>query len=166
MESKRYIVTEGTGEVTELNAGDRIMRKKSIEHLSEYETWSMKHFYKGNSTELRKLMPELSIYEKGILFSILPYIDYKSCVLSHQNGIDLSLGDIEKKSAVGRKKCGETVAMLIKKDILYRGKNSKGTQYFVNPWLFVKGNEIEVVLKTMFKNYKIKIHGNVKWKDL
>jgi len=58
----------------------------------------------------------------------------------------------------------ETIKSLAKKDIIYRGKNSKNRQYFVNPWLFCKGNRINKVLKTMFKNYRIKILGGKQWK--
>ena len=54
---------------------------------------------------------------------------------------------------------------LIEKDILYKGRNSRNVQYFANPWLFCKGNRINKVLKTMFKNYEIRTMDKTKWKD-
>jgi hypothetical protein len=59
----------------------------------------------------------------------------------------------------------DAINSLIRKDIIYKGRNSKNRQYFVNPWLFCKGNRINKVLKTMFKNYRIRVLGGVKWKD-
>jgi hypothetical protein len=54
---------------------------------------------------------------------------------------------------------------LLKKDIIYRGKNSENNQWFVNPWLFSRGSTINKVLKTMFQNYHIRTKG-CRWKDL
>ena len=62
-------------------------------------------------------------------------------------------------------KLSKVIRSLIDKDILYKGKNSKNVQYFVNPWLFCKGNRINKVLKTMFENYKIRTYG-VRWGEL
>lgn len=42
----------------------------------------------------------------------------------------------------------------------------KERQFFINPWLFCKGNRINNVLKTMFRNYKIRVLGGVAWKNV
>jgi hypothetical protein len=52
------------------------------------------------------------------------------------------------------------------KDIICRNKNSKERQYFVNPWLFCKGNRINKVLQTMFRNYGVRVCGGIKWKHI
>lgn len=41
-----------------------------------------------------------------------------------------------------------------------------GVGHGTHQWLFCKGNRINKVLKTMFKNYRIRVLGGVKWKDM
>lgn len=173
MLSKRHdlIVNAQTGEVTgELHAGDRILRKRSLEHLKEqsdtFQEWHLESFYKGNSAELKKIMPELSIYEKGFILAVAAYVGYDDCCIKHPNGNDIGTEDLIKITGLGRSKMFETIDSLVKKDIIYRGKNSRGRQYFMNPWLFCKGNRINRVLQTMFKNYRIRVMGGVRWKDI
>ena len=69
-------------------------------------------------------------------------------------------------SGISKGKISSVINGLVEKDILYKGKNSRNVQYFVNPWLFCKGNRINKVLKTMFKNYEIRTMDKTKWKDL
>lgn len=161
------VVSMETGEIIdEVREGDKILRDKSSEYLDSTKEWDMKVFYKGNSAELRLLMKDLSIYEKSFLFSVAPYVDFTDCHLSYRNGVDIGSEDLVRITGMGRRQVYEIIGELIKKDILYKGKNSKNRQYFVNPWLFCKGNRINKVLKTMFKNYKIRVLNGVKWKDL
>ena len=81
------------------------------------------------------------------------------------NGKEINFKTLSKITGISLGKLSEVVKSLIDKDILYKCKNSKNVQYFVNPWLFCKGNRINKVLKTMFKNYKIRTYG-VKWREL
>ena len=111
-------------------------------------------------------MQNLDVYEKAFLFSIVPYIGYENCCLQHSNGNELKFDALVEISQISKGKLSSVINGLIEKDILYKGKNSNMTQYFVNPWLFCKGNRINRVLRTMFKNYKIQTKNGIKWKDL
>ena len=163
----RIAIIKETGEViTELERGDRILRKKSVEYLSSIKVWKVDHFYKGHLPEIKKWMKELSPTEKAILFTISPYVGYEDCCLKHDNGNMLTFGEIIELSCLSRGAVSLAMNGLIEKDILYRGKNSKERQYFMNPWLFCKGNRVNVVLKTMFKNYRIRVCQNTKWGNL
>ena len=171
MENKvvSYIVDAETGETyNEIRQGDRhkIVRKESIDYLSQHQDWRIEHFYKGHTDEIRKLMRELSINEKAFLFSVAVYVGYEDCCIKYSNGKDITTEDLINLTGLSRNVFYETVKELAKKDIIYIGKNSKNRQYFVNPWLFCKGNRINKVLKTMFKNYKVRICGNIPWKNL
>lgn len=164
----------GRNRLAEVYEGDRIIRKASIDAYSrikeknkQYQEWKMEHFFKGNTEELCKIMKSLDIYEKAFLFSIAPYIGYEDCCLKHpSNGIELKFDSLVEISGISKGKLSTVIASLVEKDILYKGKNSKNIQYFVNPWLFCKGNRINKVLKTMFKNYEIQVLESTKWKDL
>ncbi len=169
--SKRhaFIVDSESGEVVnEIGTGDRIKitRKESIEYLSQYQAWDIDNFYKAHAAELRKVLPELSVYEKAFIASVAPYIGYDDCCIKYPNGNDITSEDLVGLTGLSRSKMFTTIDSLCKKDIIYKGKNSKGLQYFINPWLFCKGNRINQVLKTMFKNYRIRVLGGMKWKDI
>lgn len=163
----RTVIDDESGVVLGvLDDGDRIIRKASIDHLKNYQVWTVEHFFKGNMPEINKWMEELSPHEKALLFTVSTYVSYEDCCLKHSNGDMLTFDDIVKKSGIARGTTSETLNSLIDKDILYRGKNSRERQYFMNPWLFCKGNRINRVLKTMFRNYRIRICQNVKWGNL
>lgn len=161
------VVRAETGEIlTEINPGDRILRKRSLDHLKDVKTWKIDHFYKGNLREISKWMKDLSTNERAMLFTLSPYIGYDDCCLKHENGDMVTFDFISGISDMGRATVSRTLNALIKKDILYRGKNSKERQYFINPWLFCKGNRINIILQTMFRNYRIRVMNNAKWGSL
>lgn len=149
-----------------IGEGDKIIRKASVEYLQDTEIWKIEHFYKGNISEIRKQLEDLSIYEKSFLFCIATYVGYEDCCIKHDNGVCFGFDDLVKLTRMSREKTLNTINSLIRADVIYKGKNSKGLQYFVNPWLFCKGNRINTVLKTMFKNYRIKVKNEMKWSDL
>ena len=137
------------------------------EEGKKYQEWNiMEHFYKGNIDEIRKTMQNLNVYEKAFLYSIVPYISYEDCCLKYDNGNELKFETLVDISGISKGKLSTVINSLVEKDIVYKGKNSNTIQYFVNPWLFCKGNRINKVLKTMFKNYEIQTKEGIKWKDL
>lgn len=153
-----------------MKAYEKIKEEKTIVKLQElqsgeYQVWTIDSFYKGNIAEIRAIMQELSIWEKGFLYSIAPYVGYEDCCIKYDNGKELNFNTLSEITGMSTGKLSEVINGLIDKDILYKGKNSRNVQYFVNPWLFCKGNRINKVLQTMFQNYKIRIYG-VKWKEL
>jgi len=164
---RSVLINPDTGEkMGEVREGDVILRKNSIDYLDSCHVWKVEHFYKGNAAEMKKLMKELTPNEKVLLFSIAVYVGYEDCCLKHDNGNELTTKDLVMLSGLGRSTTFETINSLIQKDILYKGRNSsKNRQYFINPWIFCKGNRINKVLKTMFKNYKIRVLGGTQWKN-
>lgn len=165
-EKRGIVISPESGrEIDAIYAGDRVVRKESIDYLKSVEEWKIEHFYKGHIKEIEKWMKDLSIVEKAFLFSIVPYISYNDCHLAYGNGVDIGTEDLVEITGLSRGAVYEAINSLVKKDILYKGRNSKNRQYFVNPWLFAKGSRINKVLKTMFKNYRIRVLGGVRWKD-
>jgi hypothetical protein len=160
------IVDDDGQVIGSIREGDRIVRKATVEHLNDTEVWSIEHFYKGNMDEVRKQLESLSVYEKAFLFCIVSYVGYEDCCIKYDNGSCIGFDDLVKLCRMGRTKTLNTINELIKKDIIYKGKNSKGLQYFINPWLFCRGKRIDIVLKTMFKNYRIKVRNGIKWGEL
>ena len=141
------------------------IESKKAEESDKYMSWDLKHYAKTNTDELRILLPELGKNEKIVIFSILPYVGYDDCLLKYSNGKELNIESISKISGLSISTVEDVVESLRHKDILYKGKNSRNVQYFVNPWICSRGNRINKVLKTMFKNYKIRTLG-IRWKEL
>jgi len=167
MTYKRYLINLETGELTDaLEEGDSILRNGSKEHLKSRSTIPMKSFVKLNSDELARVMPELTTNERAVFITMIPYVSYMSCCLTYKNGVNIELEDIAKLSFSSRATTIKAVESLVKKNIFYKGKNGKGNQYFVNPWLVNKGMTIDSVLKEMFKHYRIRSKGGVKWENL
>ena len=133
---------------------------------SKYMNWDLKHYSKTNTDELRLLLPELNKNERIVLFSLLPYVGYDDCLLRHMNGKELNIESIAKVSSLSVSTVEKVVESLRNKDILYKGKNSRNVQYFINPWICSRGNKLNKVLRTMFKNYKIRIYNGVRWQEL
>lgn len=181
----RRIVDLDTGEYLEVNQNQRIevleegdmhikkasresYKKYMIGNIGEsdkYMSWDLKHYSKTNTDELKLLLPELSKNEKIVIFSILPYVGYDDCLLRHTNGKELNIESISKISGLSVSTVEDVVVGLRHKDIIYKGKNSRNVQYFINPWICSRGNRINKVLKTMFKNYKIRTL-EARWKEL
>lgn len=160
-------IVDDDGQIIDhFNEGDRIVRKASVEHLKDTQVWNIEHFYKGNLDEIRKQLEDLSVYEKSFLFTIIAYVGYTDCCIKYDNGNCIGFDDLVVLNRMGRTKTMNTINSLRQKDIIYKGSNSKGIQYFINPWLFCKGNRINSVLKTMFKNYRIKVMNGRKWGDM
>lgn len=167
MIGNRLIISSETGEVeTELRPGDRIVRFESVDYLQEYAVWKVEHFYKGNLREIKRWMKDLTPHEKAVLFTVSPYVNFSDCCLKKGDGNMLTFDYIVDLSGLSRSTVSEALNSLIEKDILYRGRNAKERQYFINPWLFCKGNRINNVLKTMFRNYKIRVMDGRQWKDI
>jgi hypothetical protein len=163
---QRAVIDMKTGEVLNRpNDSVRIIRKESMDAFESKADWRGEQFFKGYTNELRKVLPTLSQSEKALLFSIAPYVSYFDCHLQWSNGKDITLDGIVRISGYSRKTTIKVLNDLLKKDIIYRGKNSENNQWFVNPWLFSRGSTINKVLKTMFQNYHIRTKG-CRWKDL
>jgi hypothetical protein len=165
VEEKAQIYRKGK-KIGVINKGDRIIRNQTLEYLELTHEWNLESFYKGHIGEIRKVLLDLDIYEKAFLMSITPYVGYEDCCIKYDNGNTIGTEDMIKLSGLKRARTYETIKSLIKKDIIYKGKNSKEKQYFINPWLFCKGHRINKVLQTMFQNYKVRVLGGVPWKNI
>ena len=160
----------------DLKEGDRIVSGKTIDAFrtkkireeaanksGDKQEWNLEHFFKGHIPEIRELMKSLSAYDRAFLFSIATYVGYEDCCLKYDNGVCLDFEDLVAISDMSRGKLSQVLSGLIKVDIIYKGNNSKGIQYFVNPWIYCKGVRINAVLKTMFKNYHVRVLGGKQW---
>ena len=167
-ENKIYNVVDiNTGEIiNHIREGDQIIRGKFEVTDEKFIPWNCGNFVKGNQQEIKPLAEELSYIQSSLLFVLMPYVSYKSCLISYPNGKDINLQTISELFGSNIKTASKVTGQLIKMHILYKGRIGNNNQYFMNPWVMYKGNYINKTLKAMFKDYQIRSLGNVKWKDL
>lgn len=172
------LINYGTGQVTDINDGDqvRVIRKSSLEAYKKYiqtgyiskDTDYLEYevYAKVNVKEFNLWLSKLNVYEKAFLMSVIPYVSYTSCELTYKNHVQIDNEALLKITGLPRSTLYRTIKSLVEKDILYKGRNSKGIQYFVNPWLIMKGVVSNKTLKVMFKNYRIQSLNGKRWGDL
>jgi DNA-binding transcriptional regulator GbsR (MarR family) len=160
----KKLIDENGEVLAELSDNDRILRASSVEYLKDTEVWEIEHFFKGNIDELKMITRELSTYARAALFSIIPYISYTDCCLKKDRDT-LSFDGLQEICNISQGKLSEVLEELRKKDIICRAKNSRETIYFINPWIVCRGNRINRVLQTMFRNYRVRVI-NKTWKEI
>lgn len=167
-EKKVYnVIDTKTGEIiNHIREGDQIIRGKYEITDEKFISWDCGTFVKGNIQEIKALAEELTYIQSSLLFVLMPYVSYKSCLICYPNGKDINLQDISKLFGSNIKTASKVTKDLTSLKILYQGKVGNKNQYFMNPWIMYKGNYINKTLKAMFRDYKIRSCGNIKWKDL
>jgi len=165
----RILVDADTGEVGGyLKTGDRILRAESIAHLKKQAKGAVRgrRFVRIDEEEGRLIAKELNAYERAVLFQLQFYVSYESGLIRYPNGREIGFNDVVEMTGLAKATVTSAISGLVAKDILYKGKNSKRTQYYMNPWIASKGVVPNSTLKDMFGNYRIRSKGNTRWKDL
>lgn len=166
---ERALIDSETGELLyELNKGDRIIRAASIEYYKETKLKgrSGRPFSKVDLSEGILLLRELEPNERSLLFLLQYFVSYESCLIQYRNGSDITFGDVVELSGWSKATTSETLNKLVQKNVIYKGKNGRNVQYFMNPWVVSRGSESNKTLKEMFKNYRIRSKGGITWEEL
>jgi hypothetical protein len=172
----RIIHDAETGEyIGEYEQGDRIVKGRSINSVryqmwlddvrSGKSEWQIKDFVKVSSQEQELWNKDLSVNEKAFLYSIQPYLSFDNDLVG-KDGIQLNTEDVIHNSGLSRGTVNLVIHSLVKKFILYKGENGRSKQYFINPWIMCKGLYVDDVLKSHFRDYKIRIMNNRAWGSL
>ena len=154
------IIDMGTGEVIkDINEGDKVKvtRKESIQHMNQAMKLNDKEgFAKLYCSILEGLINEnLTSAEFNIVLTCLKNLNYGSgAVAFANNGNFLSLQDIIDNTKLSKSSAIRGINRLVDLHILHKGKTGKEFQLFVNPFIFMKGAEINRTLYDMFKKSK------------
>ena len=141
----------------ELNAGDRIVRKKSIDYLKNTDELQktemyVKFFLKSASVLAREKMSSTEI---SVCLEMLQYIRYDTGYLAFENGIKLTLDDIKRKcDFISMTSVVRAVDELVDKKIFAKVKTGKENNYLVNPYVFMRGARVNKTLSKTFENSK------------
>lgn len=155
--SNLKVIDADTGEVVdEINGGDRILRSKSLDYLHETTKWGTGMPFVKVFTEY---LPTLAINLSGAavmtIISLVPYVAYKSNLLCKRTkDHPMNNADIEEVTHYSRRNVTRIMDELVSQKIVARVLVGNSYQYYVNPYIYLKGNRINKTLEAMFKNYK------------
>lgn len=156
-------VVSDEGEILrEIYDGDKIISKKQTEYTNKYITNFLKKeaFVKVYTNPIKQLFKELPTKEFAVAMALMPYISYKDGILKINNKItDVKniADDLNENYDPFRK----VVSALIKKEILGKVERQSDTYQnktkqciCVNPYIFLRGQDVERELAEKFKNSK------------
>lgn len=138
----------------ELNEGDRIVRKKSIEYLKNTDELQktemyVKFFLKSASVLAKEKMSSTAM---SVCLEMLQYIRYDTGYLAYENGIKLTLEDIKNKcNFISSASVVRAIDELVDKKIFARVKTGKENNYLVNPYIFMRGARVNKTLSKTFE---------------
>ena len=152
-----HVKEENKRNCVELNEGDRILRKKSIDFLKntdEIQKTEMyvKFFLKSASVLARE---KLSSTEMSVCLELLQYVRYDTGYLAYENGSKLTLEDIKRKcDFISNTSIIRAIDELVDKKILAKVRTGKENNYLVNPYIFMRGARVNKTLSKTFENTK------------
>lgn len=153
--------------VTPVNARQNAVRYKEwIEQQhTDKDKWVISDFCKVSVQEQRLWNKELTLNEKAFLFSIQPYLSFDND-LCDDKGVQLNKEDLIYLCGLSRQTVYKVITSLTDKFILYQGKNGRGRQYIINPWIMCKGVYVKSDYKALFRDYRIRMLDGKRWGDL
>lgn len=155
--SKRIIIDKNTGEIIgELERGDRIIKKNSVDYLKSTTDFNDCKFIKMQYSFF-DILDELSSNELKIFCKLARYTRYGSGKITYDNGKEMSTNDIAKEFGVGERNMQNILKKLCDKEMICRKKNKKSYFYYMNPFICLKGNRIDLELIKTFEKSKFNI---------
>lgn len=149
-----YVRRDFKRKCVELNEGDRVLRKKSIDFLKNTDELQktemyVKFFLKSASVLARE---KLSSTEIAVCLEMLQYIRYDTGYLAYENGVKLTLDDIKRKcDFTSNISVVRAVDELVNKKIFAKVKTGKENNYLVNPYIFMRGARVNKTLSKTFE---------------
>lgn len=137
----------------DLYEGDAVVRAGSRKYLKRtMDVTGESPFVKMYTKPMAKLARSLSGPEMNMVYYLLPYINYESGALKHPNGKLLNRQFIAMEMGQSERTVDRLLQALKSKKVISHNYVGKDVQYFVNPWLFMKGQRINKTLYEMFQN--------------
>ncbi|WIF94466.1 hypothetical protein [Caminicella sporogenes] len=115
-----------------------------------------KHFTKSFKNKIDEIKKEfgLTLTEMGIIYTLSFYINYEDNLLCHSNGNPLCKKDLQEILDLAHNAVDKYMNFLVKKGVLAKVKVKRSVNYYMNPYIFYKGNRIDNTLLNMFNKAK------------
>ena len=165
---KHLVINKDTGEVIDsIEEGDKfsITRKKKIDFMENTIEIPFKSFVKLNTKEIGFLSKELSKSDFAFLLSLCEFVGFEDNCIKNRRGKPMTIDEIAYVFDMPRSSVYKSIKRLMEENILCKAKTSE-FQLYICPYILCKGNRTNKVLQTMFRNYRIRSIGGVKWEKL
>lgn len=141
-----------TGEkLTELYEGDRILRKQTAEYLADtVELLPNETYVRLYSRPMFELAKTLTGAEMQFVYYLLSYLSYESGMLRQKNGKPLDRDRMCRDTGLSARSVDRMLASLKEKQVIGRNVTGREVQYFMNPYLFMRGKRVNKTLHAMF----------------
>lgn len=141
--------------VNQINSGDRIVRKESIEYLTDtIELNKNEQYIKVYTKTMFEVAKCLDGTSNQLINFLIPYISYQTGILTYSNGRVLNKNAIIKLTGLNKDTVHRCIEKLIDYKILGKHKTGRDVCYTVNPYIFMKGNRVNKTLVKFFENSK------------
>lgn len=150
----RFICDFETGcDAGELYPGDRILRKNTVDYLSRtVEIMANEPYTKVYNRPMFSIAKSLTGSELQMVYFLLPFMSFESGMLKTRNGQPLNRKQIAERTGLSINTVDRLLQGLKEKQIIGRNVVGREVQYFMNPYLFMRGKRINKTLHDMFKN--------------
>jgi len=155
-QSTRIVVDSNTGNILgELDQGDRIIKKKVLEHLPDEDSrmsFANGEWGKTYSTALTKLVRlNLTAAEYKTIILFLTLVRFGSGLIAYANYKPVNINTLGTELHLTHKTVVNTMQRLLDFRIISQSYSGKETLYFFNPYIYQKGRYINKTLFEMFK---------------
>lgn len=158
---KRYVIDNETGEIlNELDAGDRIVKQKSIDYLKDsidFNAGSFAKLYKGFFDTL----DDMNGSECKLLLKLLKYTRYGTGAIAYENGKKIKLVNLANEMNISESTLKRGIKKLIKLEIIKKGKYDGKNMYFMNPFVLFKGRRAKIDVIKMFEKSRFNENFNI-----
>lgn len=150
----RFICDYETGsDAGELYPGDRIVRKQSADYLQRtVELMSNEPYTKVYNRPMFSLAKSLTGSEMQMVYFLLPFLSFESGMLTTRNGQPLTRKQIADRTGLSINTVDRLLQGLKEKQVIGKHMIGREVQYFMNPYLFMRGKRINKTLHDMFQN--------------
>ena len=150
----RFVCDYETGaDAGELYPGDRIVRKQSADYLQRtVELMRDEPYTKVYNRPMFSLAKSLTGSEMQMVYFLLPFLSFESGMLKTRNGQPLTRKLISDKTGLSINTVDRLLQGLKEKQVIGKHVVGREVQYFMNPYLFMRGKRINKTLQDMFRN--------------
>lgn len=165
-EEEKHYVVDSNGEVIQildnvnkfvvLEAGDRVLRKGSIEYLKD--TINIKYsFIKVNTN-----VPDEFFKKHPALLILMKNVEYMTNIITYSNGKVVKPSGVAKLCEISESTAKRYIKRMIEDDVIHKVKVDGKIGIMLNPFLCYRGKNISVEAYEEFKNSDLAKYGTVK----
>jgi hypothetical protein len=130
----------------EVEAGDRILRKKNLEGVDKLVEIKMR-FAKVNYVVFGDIIDKYPVFAK-----MIKLIGYYSGRLMYKNGVSVNRRNLSKACGVSNATINRQLRGLINDDVIKVVREGREAAYFVNPYVVHLGKKVNLSLYELFKD--------------